>query len=264
MISPIYSSNICSTYSPKLRKQSPSFTSHPDLEKLSQDYNVTASSYFRRGEMYGCPSNKFSDVVNVLDKVFDDTTQKKNMLIIGVADSQEPFSYLAVINEKVNGKALEDCLDLNTIDLQSKPLRSDLLKDSFYDTPFFPDYAKRSFQNDMIGQGIYTHCHYRVKDNIFNFLNNTYNDPQKSKWDTRVQEAIKEYPDNKFDVVSANNILPYITPEQDIVDTIKEIKRTLKPNGYFITDPTKFSYMNEPGVMDNLKEVSQGIYQKIG
>ena len=105
--------------------------------------------------------------------------------------------------------------------------------------------------------------HWRVNDEIFEFLEKTYNNPQKSKWDSRIQEAILDYPDNKFDVISANNILPYIQSEIETVQTVEHMERTLKPNGYLITDPYEHVYhVKEIGVSGNMKKVGAGIYQK--
>lgn len=105
---------------------------------------------------------------------------------------------------------------------------------------------------------------WRVNDEIFSFLEETYNNPQKSKWDSLIQDTIIDYPDEKFDVISANNVLPYIMKENELAETIRHIKRVLKPNGYFITDPYKDMYENEKiYILDKMKKVDSGIYQKI-
>ena len=105
---------------------------------------------------------------------------------------------------------------------------------------------------------------WRVNDEVYGFLEQTYNNPQKSKWDSRVQEAILDYPDNKFDVISANNVLPYIISERESAETVKNIVRTLKPNGYFITDPYENPYhVRVLSDYKNMKKICQGIYQKV-
>lgn len=105
---------------------------------------------------------------------------------------------------------------------------------------------------------------WRVNDEVFNFVEKTYNNPQKSKWDSRIQEAILDYPDNNFDIISANNVLPYIVSEKESEQTIRNIVRTLKPNGYFITDPYEFTrHAKVLSACDNMKKTNTGIYQKL-
>lgn len=242
----------------------PVFMAHPDFTKLSERYDVTASSYFRRGQMYGSPSRDYVDVINVFNRVFENNNKKKkDMLIIGVGKSQEPFSYLATIKTSIKDKPLNKNVALYTIDMQSKPNNDSLFKNSFYDSPFAPEYSKNGFVYDSENYGINYNCHYRVNDEIYDLVRESYNNQKKSQWDCRVQDVISDYPDEKFDVIAANNVLPYITSKDEIVDTILHIKRCLKPNGYFITDTTKFYYMDEPYLLDGLKEIHKGIYQKI-
>ena len=243
---------------------SPSFTAHPDLEKLAKKYCVTASSYFRRGQFYGEPAEEFTDVERVLSRVFrKNAGKRKSMLIVGIGNSQEPFSYLAVIKNTIRNTSLRKNVDMYTVDLQSKPEGKDLFIDSFFDMPKYPKYAGKSFIYDSANRGTFEHCHYRVSDDIYNYLRRTYNNPSRSKWETRIQDVAHEYPDRKFDVISANNVLPYIAEQETVIATLKELKRALKLNGYLITDPRKFMYMRDPEVLKNLREVSPGIYQKI-
>lgn len=263
MITSIYSSPITYTHNKSCSK-SPSFTAHPDFEKLSRSYSVITSGYFRRGAHFGRPVDEYMDVVEVLQSVFKNKpNEKKSMLIVGIGSSQEPFSDLAVIKDCTKGRDLYDVLDLNVVDIQSKPSTKELYVNSFFDSPHPPKFAKSSFIYDPYNTGIFMDCHYRVNDGIFNFLHNTYNTPAKSKWASRIQDVAKDYPDEKFDIIAANNVLPYINENEEIVKTVKELKRSLKPGGYFITDPKKFSYMRAKEVLDNMREVKEGIYQKI-
>ena len=39
------------------------FKAHPDFDKLSKDYEIKASSYFRRGTAYGSESEEYIDIV---------------------------------------------------------------------------------------------------------------------------------------------------------------------------------------------------------
>ena len=270
MITPIginynYSYNYKSPVKPKVT--TPTFKAHPEFDELKQNYDITASSYFRRGGFYGSVSPGFLNIVDVFEDMFgEDSAKPKKMLIVGIGNSQEPFSYLSVINN-MGEKSLSKKLDLYTVDMQSKPEKSKLFADSFYDgfeQP--PMYAKDGFIEDpdwykYKGLHTYHNRKYRVKDDIFNYLNKTYNNPAKSQWDTRIQDVIEEYPDNSFDVISANNTIGYMREREDISKTFDNIYRVLKPGGLFITDTYYFDMNNAPQRMDNMKEIFPGIYR---
>jgi len=261
-ISPINHS-INSTYTKNHQKISaPNFKHHPDFIELKKKYEITASNYFRRGGFYGCTSEKFVDVINTLKLYF--TKHMKNevsMLIGGVAESQEPYSLLAVIKDLIGKTLLRSVLDLNTIDLQSKPDDKTIFLQSFYDGRWEPDYVPKSFvREESADYGYkYQHC-YRVKPDIYKYLLLTYNNPEKARWETRLQEGIKDYPDKSFDIISINNTLGYIGDYKMIMNTVKEIQSKLKPGGVFITDPhiTDYQEVFSPEVCD---EIYQGIYR---
>lgn len=238
------------------------FKAHPDFDELSKDYEIKASSYFRRGFFYGSPSDKYQDIVNVFQDVFANDTKAKTMLIGGIGDSQEPFSYLATIKQIIKDRKLKDALDLRIVDLQSKPKTKDLFENSFFDHSWEPAYARSSFVIDKDNYERFDTCYYRVNDEIFNFLKMTYNDSYKSHWDTRIQEDIKNYPTESFDIISMNNTLPYIRDQEKIDETLRHIYRILKPNGIFITDPCLYSNMEMSNVTKNCIEIAEGIYKK--
>ena len=296
------------------RKQSQTvFTAHPDFYK----YNSTQSCFFRRGSVLLSCSKGYEDIENLFYKIFKTGPDiLKSMLIIGIGSSQEPFSYLASIKGILGNRKLNNNLNLCTVDLQSKPGRTDLKLKAFcdlFDYQSFPEYAEKSFVKDNTDNWLeikqekkflspadeYVHyflCNrgkwkeleqkgcvpqeilkifrneekqksmrWRVNDEIFEFLEKTYNNPEKSIWDSRIQDVIQTYPDNKFDVISANNVIPYITAfsRSEAALTIKNMIRTLKPKGYIITDP----YEEEPHVKEiknsgSMKQIFSGIYQK--
>ena len=75
-----------------------SFCAHPDFYSLKKNYDVAASSYFRRGQIYGSPCDEFIDIVHLFGRIFHEPfTKPQKMLIAGIGDSQEVLSYLAVI-----------------------------------------------------------------------------------------------------------------------------------------------------------------------
>ena len=240
---------------------------HSDFYKIS-NHNlwISASCFFRRGVVLGS-NNGFNEVIKIFSLLFNEKDDdKKSMLIVGIGHSQEPFSYLAAIKELIQKEKLEDVLDLQTIDLQAKPTKNILLKCPHYDecTSKKPEFAKTSFVKyaQILGDTI-TNTGYRVNDEIFNYLYNTYNDAKKSKWATRIQDEIKNYSDNTFDVLSINNVLGYIENDDEYYYTIKNLPRIMKPEGYLITDTAKDQLFKKLGLDKSLKKISSGIYKKV-
>ena len=238
-----------------------SFKAHPDFEKLAKDFNITASSYFRRGPFYGSPDSDFIDVVNLFSKMFgQNDKQQKKILIAGIGNSQEPFSYLAVIKDLVKNKKLSEIVDVNVVDLQSKPSISKLFICSYCEGSDIPLFASSSFVKDVRTNGCLV-SYYRVCDEIFKFLNSIYNNASKSMWETRLQDAIKTYKQNDFDVVSINNTLGYIGNKTELDDTVRNVYRILKVGGDFITDP-HYDYLERTNLADRFIQLKAGIYKK--
>ena len=272
----------------KLLTNKPIFKAHPDFYK----FNSTQSCFFRRGATLLANLKGYNDIETVLYNVFNQNkNKKKKILIIGIGDSQEVLSYLASIKGIIGDKPLNEAVDLYVVDLQSKPDHKKLVDCAFCDLleyEHFPKFAEKSFVRDShsrladlfenkkelspVEEFIMNYYktraseynHYRVNDEIFDFLEKTYNNPEKAKWDSRIQDAILDFNDNFFDITSGNNTIPYILPINDKVKTISHIKRTLIPNGHFITDPYEYPQdMKDLGVLDNLEKEFLGIYRKI-
>ena len=240
-------------------KSNMSFGHHPDFNNIIKNLPLCASSYYRRGFVSTEPSSSFVDILNVFKKVFS-TEGIKKLLIVGIAHSEEPFSYLSIIKPLKNDKPIEEFLDLHIIDLQSKPYKKDLFEDSYTIDECFPDYAKNSFVYDP-KHAKWSFHKYRVKDELFNYLNKVYDDSSKSKWETRVQEGITTYPNEYFDVISINNVLYYLY-ENEIYPTVENIYKALKLNGYIITEDDMF--FQESKISNKLERVDRGIFRKIG
>lgn len=242
------------------------FKAHPDFYKLARDYEVTASNYFRRGPCYGSPDERYIDIVNTFKKLFSQNKERKpiKILIVGIGNSQEPFSYLATIKEIIGNKKLSEVLDLHIIDLQSKPKEKQLFDNSYYDQWNRPEFASSSFIKDpkeFSTYGIKYSREYRVNDEIFEFLKSTYNDKTKSKWDTRVQDGIKEYENNSFDIISINNTLGYLETRDECIDVISNTDRALKKDGVFITDTYYTGLDLNP--QGNFSKLYNGIFKKL-
>lgn len=242
-----------------------SFKAHPDFDKLNKVYDVTASSFFRRGSFYGAPSAYYVDIVETFKKIFlpEKLTSKKKMLIVGIGDSQEPFSYLATIRSLAKEKPLADTVEMHTIDLQSKPNSIKLKKDSFFEYPSEPEFAKTSFvpevRKDHLGKIEY----YRVNDEILDFVEEAYGNPQKSQWERRLQEALPEYKPETFDVISINNTLGYIKDDQIRFQAVRDAFKALKLGGTYISDPFGDIRLAHAGVKDSLEVFREGVYRKI-
>lgn len=239
---------------------------HPDFYEISQ-YNLSlrASSFFRRGVVLG-ETSYFKDVIDVFSTLFSkNTNDKKSILIVGIGRSQEPFSYLASIKELIKDKKLKDVLNLQTVDLQAKPTKNILLSCTHYGGFWGkePIFAKSSFIKyaQMYGDTV-LQTGFRVNDEIFDYLYKTYNNKSKSKWATRIQDDIKNYPDNSFDVLSMNNVLGYIEDDDEYYSTIKNMPRIVKPNGFIITDTICENLFQKVGVDKMLTKISAGIFKK--
>ena len=245
----------------------PNFKHHPDFVALQKRYEVLASSYFRRGGFYGSACEDFIDVINSLKIILNSEnmpyfkSNKLQMLIGGIAESQEPFSILASVKKLIGKKNLEDVMDLHTVDLQSPPTRGNLFKQSFYDA-YEPMFVKSSFvEDDGTKYGLRRYKTHRVNDEIFEYLSDTYNNPEKAKWETRIQDAVKEYDNESFNVISVNNTLCYIGDSNTRFDAIKNIYRILKPGGIFISDGRHDAYA-EVFTPETSEEIFPAIYQK--
>ena len=122
------------------------FAHHPDFNRLSCKLPILTSHYFRRGlVIYTNNFAKFWDIINVFKNVFTDDIQKPvKMLIAGIANSEEPFSYLTSIKTIIKDKPISDVLNLHVIDLQSQPDEEKLYENS-YITCNIPEFAKDGF-----------------------------------------------------------------------------------------------------------------------
>ena len=134
-----------------------------------------------------------------------------------------------------------------------------------------PPYAQSSFVFDKTTYTVETSdskyptyektCCYRVNNDIFDYLNTTYENPKKSLWDTRIQDAVKNYEDEGFDIISMNNTLYYIYNKFELDTTVENIYRILKKDAILISDPY---YADNDGFNseDLFKKIGYGIYMK--
>ena len=239
---------------------------HPTFyELIKRCGTLTHSCFFRRGLCCAGANEAFQQVINLFSKMFQNNDNApKKILIAGIGQSQEPFSYLAAIKEIIGEKRLEDVLELNTIDLQAKPPKDVLFEHAFLLEGEEPAFAKSSFIQDKFVKGLWTIIRgYRLNNNIFNYLSHTYNNKQKSLWAKRLQDEIVSYPTESFDVVSVNNVVGYINDDEEYYKTLKNLHRIIKPNGYIITDYEFLDEYIQVGDKNDFKEIGFGIFEKI-
>ena len=239
-------------------KTQTNFTAHPDLYILKRNYpeRYKHSRWFRHGlEIFD--GENYQRVVKCLDSI--DWSFKNRMLIAGIGDSQEPFSHLAVIKD-ITKKTLKEVLDMHIVDLQDKPNNIKLYFQSFYDRKRAPFYASDSFvETQKYRKSLGLSPKFRVNDEIFEYLKSTYNDSQKSLWETPIQQAVKEYPDKFFNIISINNVFCYI--KRDLLQpTINNISRILKRDGIVITDTS--DSINEKFLSLGFDKLDDGIFCK--
>lgn len=238
-----------------------SFKAHPEFTALNRGYNVTASSFFRHSQYYGSPDVEFNDVKNVLTSAFQQKSKNpKKILIAGIGNSQEPFSFLAVIHKILGKTPLKKGVDMYFVDLQSQPSKETLFKHSFYDSQGTPAFVPESFVEDK-RYNLVSSFIYRVKDEIYKYLWKTYSDSNKSLWETKIQDAIKSFPEGAFDIISMNNILGYIAKSQDRNDVLQNACRCLKKDGILITDPYK-NYLDTYSGLQGMHQCAEGIFKK--
>lgn len=236
-----------------------SFGHHPDFDILLKTKPVLTSDYFRRGitiKIGDYPN--FRDIVNLFNSIFSKNIKPIKMLIAGIANSEEPFSYLTTIKTIIKDKPIHDVLDLYIIDLQSKPDKDKLFKNSYLVDSTPPIFAKRGFVYSP--HDIYPLYKYRVSDELFDYLNKTYNDSSKSKWETRLQEEITNYPENYFNIISTNNVLYYME-DYEAYDTYNQMCRKVNAGGYVITENDDYAFDNKN--KHNFVRYRKGIYQKL-
>ena len=80
---------------------------------------------------------------------------------------------------------------------------------------------------------------------------------KRASW---IQEEIKNYKNETFDTISINNVLGYITNDDEYYETIRNLPRIVKPEGYIITDDMCEHEFKKLGI--NLTKICYGIFKK--
>ena len=239
------------------------FAARPEYDILdkNEDLDVRASHYFRRGKLLGSQKEEFKDVIDAIKLVFSDN-QKPKILIVGIGKAQEPFSILATIKNLVKNKPLNSVVDLNCVDLQPKISDVDLQKYAQLKFNSKPLFAKNSFDRvkDPKYQGYY---YYKVKSGIFNYLKKVFDNPTKTKWDTKIEEFSASCPPKTYDMISINNTLGYLKDLETKKTTMNNLSKLLKINGVLITDVDDSFYRQIYTCLSDFKNLNPGIWQKL-
>lgn len=243
------------------KKPNVTFCSRPEYDYFDKNYDVRASNYFRRGQSYGSPAREFIDVINAIKLVLS-TENKPKILIAGVGEAQEPFSFLAVIKSLTKNKALESVVDLNCVDLQPKISNEELDNYAYLDVSLEPIFARTSFE--YIENPTYKdYRNYKVKPDILDYLQEVFNNPEKTKWDTKIEEFSAICPKESYNMVSINNVLMYMKDEPTIKITMGNITEMLKKDGILVTDIYDDCYKKMFSSLENFKNLAPGIWQKM-
>ena len=233
------------------------FTARTEYKILDRDYEVRASSHFRRGQLYGSASDEYRDVEDTIKLMYQNKLKNK-VLIVGVGKAQEPFSLTASIYSENWMRNLKDVLDLNCVDLGPKLTDEEVENASklkkWYNNKY---YAIDSMKKTDDGN-------YKFQDEICDLIKETFDSEEKTKWDTSVQEFVKDCPENSYDCISMNNVLGYIMSKQEKNDVISKMEKIIRPNGFLITDEIYSEYFKNNGLLTGFDQIFPGIYRKKG
>lgn len=260
MLPPVAFNTITYKFAPSQKSKGGSFCARPEYERLMRSTwgQVLVSNFFRRGFVYNRQDSRFIDVINAL-KILFQKNDKPKILVAGLGKAQEPFSILAVIKDLVKDKPLQDALDLHCVDLQPK-MPDEALDRYTYLNDAQPLFAQGSFDFDPCVHD--PAKRYKIKPEIVEYLRAVFNNPQKTKWDTSIEEFATSSTSNAYDMVSVNNVFGYFKEKKLIGRTLNDICRSLKAGGILITDVSDDYYKTLFPNLAKFKNLAPGIWQK--
>lgn len=202
------------------------------------------------------------------------------MLVVGVANLEEPFSYLSILSEMQNHRPIDDYLDLNCVDLKPEIPNTEVDKLSYCERGYFYDfYPKSSFIKEpdfyVTGSGkCVSGYRYKAKPHIVKYLTKVIRNPEKTFWNTDIvdfaeNEAKKdEQRRKKYDIISNHYVSMYLNYDEDIKTAVNLVKM-LNPGGILLThDDGVFPEIMKCYVNTKknkvLEKVGPGIYKKVG
>jgi len=248
-----------------------------DYKAVQQENGIllNASQWFRKeGEFL--TKEDLQILKSAFKNVFDNKP-KPSMLIIGVADLEEPFTYLSIFNEMKNHQPIESYLDLNCVDLKPKISDSKIDQISYltkyYDYGYFEDRYGESFPWTSFFGEISSSKKYAILPKITEYLKKVLSDPKKAHWDTDVVDfalnETKKGKEGKYDIISCNFVLDYLKDVKEEKETAFNLVNILNSGGLLIARGPMFRFLIKNNINKNgntvLQELSpgSGIYRKV-
>ena len=232
------------------------FTARTEYNVLKRDYDLRASSHFRRGQWFGSPSDDYKDVEATLKLMYKNKPKNK-MLVVGVGEGQEPFSLAASVYSINWADNLKDVLEMDCVDLGPKLTNTQVEQASkmrWNDSGYAVDSMKKVNEDYRV--------YYVFQDEICDFVKDSFDSKDKTKWDTSIQEFVETCPDNSYDCVSMNNTLGYIVSNEQTNRVMQRMEDIIRPNGFLITDTYYSGYFKRFNLLSSFDEIFPGIYRK--
>jgi hypothetical protein len=224
--------------------------------------NLMASFWFRRG----FDTKEFEDVATALEEAIS-VNKPAKVLLIGVADAQEPMSILATVNHLAAQKPLKEVIHLNCVDIRS-PLSEEFIEEhaSFHDSApsraisgILEKVASSSFDTEQRPlQGTF----YRLKKPILDYLKKVFADKASTHWDTQIEDFSKTAPSEAYDVILYNNVGLYLANLGVRKEVLSNLCRMVKPGGFLITDGYMDPHCKDLACFNNFTKFKDGIWCK--
>lgn len=248
-----------------------------DQEVLGPGYELERSQFFRHKYQYEIFDNELDKKLKEKDQV--------NFLTIGIGNLEEPLSFLSVAEKHAQEQEqnIQDILDLKMVDIRDKDeikTEKNLGKDAFGNIRE-PDQAyKKSF--DIIKTGK-NKGEYQFNDNITTYISKKFNDPNKTKLNTPVEEFLNEHGNKKYDFVACNNVLQWLGYNydnplksgaenkkeknfQEFYQNIKKITDLVEPNGLLFIELPKSNMLKiinkVPEFKDKFEKIKKFTYRR--
>lgn len=214
---------------------------------------------------------KFSKLFRFKDamkKIYDEylallikQEKKPAVLIVGVANGEEPLSWLSLFHLNHDMKSVQ----LSTIDIQLRGevnMQSSLgqINESFFIHP--PKELRECFDCNKEEK------QYQVKKEVVEHLENVFNS-NNSKWGVSIVDSSSITEGQQYDLVTCNWVLTYINDEEDRKKALENLMASVKPGGVLMVDPSdgkvKINEKDREEILNSrlFQEVEFGVYLKV-
>lgn len=205
---------------------------HPDSEEWRYQQD---SVLFRRGLNSAISNENFTDVINGLQEACKNK-EHIDLLVVGVAEGQEPISLLAVLDSiaKSRRKTLGEFADLHLVDVRDQ-LDTSHLEYRAYKHVIETMFPGNSIIKDAL-EPDEDYMQYRIKQPLVEYFKVKIKDPSRSHWNTTIQRYLIEEDRKTYDCISYNNIDGHILSSEDRNFVIQGLLSRLRKGGVLITD----------------------------